>query len=255
MEKDTLLPIKEWNKLSGLKLHNYDGFNNIYSGLFEDHNYDINIEDILTTRLGFERGLLECTIDVPTPQDLVRVADLLPEYAENTLLNSFYTNEVQFNNRLKSTPYEDIINDIKERVRCYKLVREKCIKYYDNTKTPIDSSNVNYIVVPASCKSIIDSLSKKLYIEDIEDDLIIQLESDLNTNDINITEVLNIFNALQLLNKITYRCIEHLIDSNTTSNIYKVGNYIEVEGSDKLYPYPTPDTNINVVDENPFGAK
>ena len=136
--------IKEWAKIAGLNLYNYDGFVEIYltlSGKKSDDLYDYQVTrsrdcgDLLCTIRGFRSGLAGCTMEVPQISSFEKIADILPDYIEseiNLRISSMY-------GYLKHIKPEDMqqrenIEELLKLMKLKTIVKDKSIKINGITK-------------------------------------------------------------------------------------------------------------------------
>lgn len=136
--------IKEWAKIAGLTLYNYDGFVEIYltlSGKKSDDLYDYQVirsrdcGDLLCTIRGFRSGLAGCTMEVPQISSFEKIADILPDYIEseiNLRISSMY-------GYLKHIKPEDMqqrekIEELLKLMKLKTIVKDKSIKINGITK-------------------------------------------------------------------------------------------------------------------------
>lgn len=157
-----MLAVREWAKKAGLRLHNYDGFLEIYEKLsgaktdtFITHS-EARFRDagnLVCSREAFETHLLDCTMDIPSLDELEKIASTLPHFAErefNTLL-SMSTREISEFKDDKIKLLESLKNTLK--LLAQKLsARSKANDIYGAYEISIESIN------DESTKQKIDSL-------------------------------------------------------------------------------------------------
>lgn len=130
--------VKEWAKLAGLKLYNYDGFVEIYLKLSAKKSDDLYAHqmirsryagDLLCTRRGFESRLYECTMDIPEISSFEKMSDILPDFVESQInLNISalygYFKKLEIGDIHQRENIEKLLKLIKLKT----VVREKSIK-------------------------------------------------------------------------------------------------------------------------------
>lgn len=136
--------VKEWAKIAGLKLYNYDGFTRIYetlSGNKSDGFVDSQIirsrdaGDLLCTRRGFESGLSSCTMEIPQISSLEKISDVLPDYVEshiNFQMSAIYGYLKHINGG--DSGQREEIKKLLELMKLKNIVKEKSIKINGITK-------------------------------------------------------------------------------------------------------------------------
>lgn len=183
MEKE-MHTIKEWARMSGLELFNYDGYLDVYFKLTEKENnnlYDYSISrfrdagEMMCTREGFESGLYMCTMMHPGLEKLVEIADVLPGYAESEI-----NLRIPWGSLMKNTnDREIIIKDLKTTLELLKyklIVREKNINKSGLNNTELDMLDVGNVTYSKFSTFI----SGTKTVEEMEVKLINTITKDIN---------------------------------------------------------------------------
>lgn len=198
--------IKEWAEITGIKLKNYDGYMNIYEKLSQADTRDFykntasrfrDAGDLLCTIDGFESGLLGCTMIFPTAEELTRIADFMPKYAElnidimlNPAIQSMFE-EMSAQERI------DTLKQILHKLEIKKSIRQKSIDRYGEEQVPleqIDNKSVKYNKLMVFFKGIKTVEELELY---LFDSITKEINNMLNSHNFNKRN--KVFKNLKLL--------------------------------------------------------
>lgn len=136
--------VKEWEHLLSpyIKLHNYDGFVEIYEKLSGVNEKGFNASqelrfssagNLLCTRRGFVSGLLKCTLTFPKLTDYEEISNILPNYIESEINMKLALKEGELKHGTKELTSK-MINEFLELIRIKIIAREKNIKQDGSTQ-------------------------------------------------------------------------------------------------------------------------
>lgn len=144
--KEEFKTIKEWCKITGLKLYNYDGYVDIYLELTGQQNSATSFYEtqtirnrdagnLLCTRRGFESGLRGCTIRIPEISDYEQLSDYLPNFIESEINIRLSLRYGQLKtSSLNEDINKDYIKDLLKLIKLKVIAREKNIKINNSTE-------------------------------------------------------------------------------------------------------------------------
>lgn len=104
--------VKEWAELAGLQLVDYAGFVDKYlkvskrepSNIIERSNIFTDYAgDLLCNRYGFERFVPYCKMILPEKEQLVKMAEIIPNFAENTISTSLHVSSCKVRDSLDNS--------------------------------------------------------------------------------------------------------------------------------------------------------
>lgn len=154
MDKDTkeMMTVREWAEKAGLKLHNYDGFLDIYSilsgknsGEFHEHIVSRfrDAGELVCTRKAFIAGIYGCTIYFPDLENSDEMADVIPEFLEPYITWGLvdFTRQLR-DSKPKGEQLKSELEKLLELIKNKIAVREKSIKLNCNLEE-VEISELN----------------------------------------------------------------------------------------------------------------
>lgn len=193
--------VKGWAENAGIKLENYDGFTKAYQVVsgrertaFSEYN-TLRHRDagfLFCTRKAFLSGLNRCTMHIPQLEELDKIAETLPEYAESNIgMNiAFISGQIE-HGMTKKEEYKDKALELLELIKKQSVYRSKSIELNGNSETKIenieyDKDNVGHFVdvyQEKSIEKIEERLSKDIQnqlesisqLDNIEENLFIEI--------------------------------------------------------------------------------
>ena len=200
--------IKEWAKITGLKLINYDGYMDIYHKLSQVDIGDFynntvsrfsDAGDLLCTRDGFESGLLGCTMKVLTIEELPRIAEFIPRYAE-FYIDLKLCDDTVLDKKISTQERVDTLKQILYMLEVKKSIRQRGIDRYGEEQVPleqIDNKKANYNKLKLLFNKIKTVEDLELY---LSDSITKEINNMLGSHDFNRLD--KMFKDLRLLTKL-----------------------------------------------------
>ena len=180
-KREEMLTVKEWAKRAGLKLHDYDGFKDIYEKLSGnksgDFYSDVSVRfrdagELLCTRTGFEVGILGCTLEFPKISQYEKMAEIIPGFVERDINSRIFGICAQLErDEMNSDEIRNAVEILKELIELKAIARRKSIELNGEDKTA-DISEVDMsrfsgkeMKIISKHKGTVEELEEKLYSE------------------------------------------------------------------------------------------
>ena len=145
--------VKEWAEITGLKLMNYDGYMDIYNKLSQAGTGDFYNDtvsrfreagNLICTREGFESGLLGCSVEFPTIEELSRIADHIPRHAE-FYIDLTLCNSTILNKEISTQERVNALKQILYKLEIKKNIRQKGIERYGNEQVTLEQIDNQWV--------------------------------------------------------------------------------------------------------------